>query len=144
MTRKPKPELDPAIRSHYESGIETDRLLKGTPRLEFHRTKQIISRHIVSKHARVLDIGGGPGVYARWLSEIGYEVHLVDPVPLHVGKAREADRRSKLPLASISLGDARKLGFPDGYADAVLMLGPLYHLVEKHDREKALSEPFVC
>lgn len=142
MTKKPKWELDPTIRAHYESGVETGRLLKGTPRLEFHRTKQIISRHIMSKPGRVLDIGGGPGVYARWLAEIGYEVHLVDPVPLHVGQAREADRRSKLPLASISLGDARKLEFPDGYADAVLMLGPLYHVVEKHDRENALSEAF--
>ncbi len=138
--RKSKPKLDSAIKAHYESGVETDRLLKGTSRLEFYRTKQIISRYLPPKPARVLDIGGGPGFYARWLAEMGHEVHLVDPIPLHVKQTREAEGQSTQRLASISQGDARALDFADGYADAILMLGPLYHLVEKKDREKALFE----
>ncbi len=140
MVRKSKPELDSAIRAHYESGVETDRPLKGTSRLEFYRTKQIISRYLPSEPARILDIGGGPGFYSRWLAEMGYEVHLVDPVLLHVKQAREAEGQSTRRLASISHGDARALDFVDSYADAILMLGPLYHLVERKDREKALFE----
>ncbi len=31
----------------------------------------------------ILDVGGGPGVYACWLAKQGYEVHLVDATPLH-------------------------------------------------------------
>jgi len=140
MARKSRLELDSAIRAHYESGVETDRLLMGTSRLEFYRTKQIISRYLPSKPGKILDIGGGPGFYARWLAGMGFEVHLVDPIPLHVKQAREADAQSTRPLARISQGDARTLDFPDGYLDAVLMLGPLYHLVEKKDRERALFE----
>src|SRR5207247_6861379 len=43
-------------------------------------------------------------------------------------------------LASINLGDARRLDFDDGYADIVLLFGPLYHLVRKKERLKALAE----
>jgi 2-polyprenyl-3-methyl-5-hydroxy-6-metoxy-1,4-benzoquinol methylase len=35
----------------------------------------------------VLDVGGGPGTYAVPLAEGGYQVHLVDPLPLHVRQA---------------------------------------------------------
>ena len=41
---------------------------------------------------------------------------------------------------SATLGDARKLAFPDRSADAVLLLGPLYHLTERADRLAALRE----
>ena len=43
-------------------------------------------------------------------------------------------------LASISVGDARATRFGDESFDVVLMFGPLYHLVEKRDRAKALME----
>ena len=43
-------------------------------------------------------------------------------------------------MASITLGDARNLDFEDRIADIVLMFGPLYHLVKKKERLKALSE----
>ena len=45
-------------------------------------------------------------------------------------------------MASISLGDARNLDFEDGIADAVLLFGPLYHLVERKERLEALSEAY--
>jgi ubiquinone/menaquinone biosynthesis C-methylase UbiE len=40
----------------------------------------------------------------------------------------------------IQVGDARSLNFEDGSADVVLMFGPLYHLVRKEERHRALSE----
>src|SRR6185295_15870885 len=45
-------------------------------------------------------------------------------------------------LASAAVGDARRLEAADNTADAVLLLGPLYHLTEREDRVKALSEAF--
>ena len=47
---------------------------------------------------------------------------------------------SGIALASVVRGDARHLDITSGSADAVLMLGPLYHLVERADRAKALHE----
>jgi ubiquinone/menaquinone biosynthesis C-methylase UbiE len=83
----------------------------------------------------VLDIGGGTGVYARWLAGLDYQVHLIDLVPEHVTAAR-----SQSPELTAAVGDARHLDDPDNSADAVLLLGPLYHLLQHHDRITALRE----
>jgi SAM-dependent methyltransferase len=80
-------------------------------------------------------------VHALWLAAQGYEVHLIDPVPLHVEQATRASQElGEHPLASVSLGDARQLEWPVASADGVLLLGPLYHLIERADRIQALSE----
>jgi ubiquinone/menaquinone biosynthesis C-methylase UbiE len=71
---------------------------------------------------------------------MGHSVHLVVILPLHIRQAHELERRSKHSLASIRLGDARSLDFTDKSADIVLLFGPLYHLVRKNERLKALAE----
>jgi ubiquinone/menaquinone biosynthesis C-methylase UbiE len=88
----------------------------------------------------VLDVGGAAGAYALWLAARGYEVHLIDPVALHVEQAVRASAASEQALASASVGDARALAREDASADAVLLLGPLYHLIEREDRLRALRE----
>jgi ubiquinone/menaquinone biosynthesis C-methylase UbiE len=72
---------------------------------------------------------------------MGYHVHLIDAMPLHVEQARRAgETQPHHPLASAEVGDARRLEFPDQGADAALLLGPLYHLTEREDRVAALAE----
>ena len=89
----------------------------------------------------MLDVGGGAGAYACWLASQGYEVHLIDPVPSHVDQARAASaKQSQHPLASAAVGDARNLQHGDHTAEAVLLLGPLYHLTRRNDRLAALRE----
>lgn len=130
-------QLRPDILAHYELGLEDGRLSSrtGTGRLEFLRTKDILGRTLPAPPARVLDIGGASGVYAGWLSRAGYRVELIDPVPLHVEQA------SQRPGVSARLGDARDLhDVADASIDAVLLLGPLYHLQEPEDRLAALTE----
>jgi ubiquinone/menaquinone biosynthesis C-methylase UbiE len=126
------------FRDHYKQIREVDRLSVGPGQLEFARTKEIISRH-VGFACRILDVGGGPGVYATWLLEQGCDVDLVDPVPKHIEQATQAF--APLPShGTAQLGDARNLAFPDDTYDAVLLLGPLYHLTDRHDRISALKE----
>ena len=48
--------------------------------------------------------------------------------------------RPPRPLASCRVGDARSLNLPSETADAVLLLGPLYHLTDAADRARALRE----
>jgi ubiquinone/menaquinone biosynthesis C-methylase UbiE len=134
------PSLDASFRIHYNTGVEKDRLLGGTSNLEFERTKRILSRYLPRRPLSILDVGGGPGRYSLWLAEMGHSVHLVDVMPLHIRQARELDKESKNHLASIRLGDARALDFDDESVDIVLLFGPLYHLVRKNERLKALSE----
>jgi ubiquinone/menaquinone biosynthesis C-methylase UbiE len=108
--------------------------------LEKMRTQQIIQRYLPAPPALVLDIGGGSGVYSFWLSSLGYRVHLVEPVQYHLEEARRLAAQSDCPLETIAAGDARCLEYADNTFDLVLMLGPLYHLVDKNDRVEALKE----
>ena len=126
---------DDDIAHYYGQGEEQGRLA-GPFRLELARTQELLERYLPEPPAVVLDVGGGPGVYAAWLAERGYEVHLLDPIELHVRQAREASPR----IASAELGDARSLPQADGSVDVVLLLGPLYHLQERVDRLRALEE----
>jgi ubiquinone/menaquinone biosynthesis C-methylase UbiE len=134
-------EFDTEILGHYNLGFEQDRLVQSRGELERVRTQELLTRFLPSAPAIVLDVGGGAGVHALWLAAQGYEVHLIDPVPLHIEQATRASQESdERRLASITLGDARQLEWPDGTTDAVLLLGPLYHLIERADRIQALSE----
>ena len=109
--------------------------------MEFARTCELISRYLPTAPATVLDVGGGPGAYACWLARRGYCVHLVDAMPLHVEQALAASRRQPdFPLMGAAVGDARRLDRPDESADAVLLMGPLYHLTERSDRLAAWRE----
>jgi ubiquinone/menaquinone biosynthesis C-methylase UbiE len=133
--------LAPEIVAHYAEGREAGRLGLGHGLLEAERNRELMLRHLPPAPAAVLDVGGGPGAYACWLAALGHAVHLVDPMPLHVAQAREASARQLAhPLASVALGDARHLDVPDANLDAVLLMGPLYHLTERGDRLVALGE----
>jgi SAM-dependent methyltransferase len=133
--------FDQNILGHYTTGYEQDRLAEERGELERLRTQEIIARNLPLAPAVVLDVGGAAGVHALWLAGQGYEVHLIDPVPLHVEQASKASEvASEHPLASATVGDARKLDRADNRADVVLLLGPLYHLTDREDRVQALSE----
>ncbi|ELP65288.1 class I SAM-dependent methyltransferase [Streptomyces turgidiscabies] len=137
VTENASPEL-PAVReeilAYYARGDEDARIRQGSGRLEFWRTQDVLRRLLPEAPARVLDVGGGSGVHAEWLARDGYEVELVDPVPLHVEQA------GRQPGVTARLGDARALPADDASYDAVLLLGPLYHLPERPDRVRALEE----
>ena len=120
----------------YSEHSDDERLALGWGRLEFARTKEIVLRHLPDCRLTILDVGGGTGIYAEWLGELGHAAHLIDITPAHVAQARAARRR----LASAEVGDARHLTWPDASADAVLLLGPLYHLVQAAGRVRALAE----
>ena len=134
-------ELDPQIAKHYAQGVERDRLATWG-RLEAARTTELLKRYLPAAPATVLDVGGAEGAYALPLAAAGYLMYLVDPVEAHVEAARVASRRqSSAPLADTAAGDARDVsGFDDDSVDAVMMLGPLYHLVDRADRMRALRE----
>ena len=92
----------------------------------------------VAPGSRVADVGGGTGRYAEWAEGLGCEVELLDPVELHVERARARGLAAQV-------GDARSLPWGDASFDAVLLLGPLYHLGERADRLRALREAVrVC
>ena len=128
------------IEEHYLQGKESERLSSERGELERLRTQAILSRYLPPAPADIFDVGGAAGIHALPLAKQGYQVHLIDPVELHLEQARSYAAKSGVTLASITMGDARHLDIPAGSADAVLLLGPLYHLVEQADRAQALHE----
>jgi ubiquinone/menaquinone biosynthesis C-methylase UbiE len=142
MTHQPD-ETTHTVVSYYSGYNEQDRLSDGWGQVEFVRTQSILRRYLQRPPAVVLDIGGAAGRYACWLAQEGYQVHLVDPVPLHIQQAQAASAaQPETPIVSCRLGDARRLEFDAGQADAVLLMGPLYHLVQAPDRRRALREAY--
>ncbi len=128
-----------------------ERLYDGQPqreweRAERHRTEFAVTLRALDEHlppppARVLDCGGGPGRYAIELARRGYEVTLFDLSSECLHMAGEKAREAGVTLAAYEHGSAIDLSrFPDQSFDAVLMMGPLYHLLEEAERLRTLVE----
>lgn len=128
---------DERVLRHYVLNDEAGRLW-ATARGELtrRRTWDIFERFL-PESGRVADVGGGPGTHASHLAGLGYEVVLVDPVPNHIEQASAVATDAGF---SCHLGDARSLPLPDASFDAVLLMGPLYHLADAADRQLALRE----
>lgn len=125
----------------YNQVDEEGRLTTGSGPLELARTQEILTRYLPLPPAALGDVGGGAGVHALWLARKGYQVHLVDPVPKHIEQAKLASlNQPEYFLASAAVGDARTLDWEDSRMDALLCLGPLYHLTKREDRITALRE----
>jgi SAM-dependent methyltransferase len=127
-----------ALRAYYERGMERERLSDGRGELEFTRTTEIVLRRLPAAPAIVADIGGGPGRYALWLASLGYRVEHRDLMPLHVEQLTA--EAAGVPGIHTAVGDVRDIDLPDASVDAVLLLGPLYHLTDRAERVGALRE----
>jgi ubiquinone/menaquinone biosynthesis C-methylase UbiE len=142
MNEAPRSTFPEEIARYYREVAEEGRLAAGPSQLEFARTKEVVLRHLPPPHATILDVGGAAGAYALWLAERGYHVHLIDPVPRLVAEARRRSEASPHQIRTCRVGDARELPFDEGVADAVLLLGPLYHLTDAAERLRALREAY--
>ena len=121
---------------------EWNRLIHPTDgHLEFTVHKAWIGRYLPSAPARVLDIGGGPGRYSIWLAEQGHRATLADLSPDLLEVARQKAAEANVKLEAIAEANAIDLSqFADGSFDAVLCLGPFYHLMFEDERAAASRE----
>ncbi|HEX2186140.1 MAG TPA: methyltransferase domain-containing protein, partial [Chloroflexota bacterium] len=115
-------------------------------RLDRHRTELAVTRAVLRDHlppppAAILDAGGGPGRYALALAQDGYRVTLLDLSPVALELARRRAAELGVELAAVREGNATDLGpFPAATFEAVLLLGPLYHLLGQQERAQAVQE----
>jgi SAM-dependent methyltransferase len=133
-------EIDRRVMSRYESSDEDARLWQpGRGDLIRLRSWDIFDRFL-PRSGRVLDVGGGPGTHAAHLAANGYDVTLVDPVPRHVERASQRAQARNGGCFDVCLGVAADLPAGEESIDVVLLMGPLYHLVEQVDRLAALAD----
>ena len=110
-------------------------------RTEFAVSLRTILVHLPKAPARILDIGGGPGHYAIALSKLGYAVTLLDLSHENLAFARVQAASAGVVLADIVHGNALDLSrFADDSFDGVLLMGPLYHLLELALRTRCATE----
>ncbi len=135
--------IEPAIRALYASHPEREWLRMERHRSEFAVTLRALQEHLPQPPARVLDCGSGPGRYAIALAEQGYDVTLFDLSPDQLSIARARSAEAGVTLSGFDLGTATDLSrYPDESFDAVLLMGPLYHLLEAEARTTALAEAY--
>jgi len=110
-------------------------------RLEWGGTVERLDAHLPDT-GRVLDVGGGPGRYAVWLADRGYDVVLVDPSEGQRELAREkVAEQGHGERVTVRAGDVRDLAFDRNGFDATLCLGgPLSHLLDADERAAAARE----
>jgi SAM-dependent methyltransferase len=134
-----------AVRAYYASFGEREWARLDNPSdgaLEFAVTCHTLVTYLPSG-ARVLDIGGGPGRYTIWLAQRGHRVVLADLCPdlLSLARAKIDQAGVGAMVEEVVQADARDLSrWADGSFDAVLSLGPFYHLPDPGDRRRAAAE----
>ncbi|MBO4732533.1 MAG: methyltransferase domain-containing protein [Spirochaetaceae bacterium] len=139
------------IRNYYKNFDEKNRLKNdASGRLEFLMTMSVLEKHLPSAGGTnngagavtVLDIGGGAGAYAFPLAERGYKVTLADLSEelISQAKAQKAAENAR-NIVSCDIANATNLSiYKDNQFDVVLLLGPLYHLLEESERKLCVSE----
>ncbi len=129
-------DVTPIIQAYYDSYVEEEwQRIHNKP--EFLITCRYLKRHICPGDT-VLDIGGGPGRYSLWLAQMGCQVTLLDLSSENVRFAKEMAKEQNLKLSAFA-GDARQAHkIVGGQFDHVLLMGPLYHLLEEDDRALAV------
>ncbi|MDX1428813.1 MAG: class I SAM-dependent methyltransferase [Rhodothermales bacterium] len=121
---------------------EHDRLAQH--QLEFDITLRFLEGYLPPEGS-VLDIGAGTGRYSIELARRGYSVTAVDLSPGLIDRARaEVGAAGLSSRVDCFVADARDLSVvPGAEFDAVLMMGPLYHLIEESDRRLALRQAYA-
>jgi S-adenosylmethionine-dependent methyltransferase len=129
------------VESYYDDSAEREWARLERHRTEFAVTLRALGDHLPAAPATVLDIGGGPGRYSIALAQMGYAVTLLDLSSRTLEFARGKAAEAGAELAGYVHGDALDLStVPDESYDAVLLMGPLYHLLEEDDRRRAVRE----
>jgi S-adenosylmethionine-dependent methyltransferase len=129
------------IEALYDQGVEDEDSRLGRHQLEYDVTWRYMTRYLPPAGS-ILEIGAGTGRYTLALCRRGYSVTAVDLSAALLERcqrrlaAEGMDRQARLIVA-----DGRDLNAVPGSAfDAVMLMGPLYHLVLEEDRRQALRQ----
>lgn len=127
------------VRDYYRLFDEGSRLDTSEGVIEFRRTLDVLKEHLAPR-SRILDLGGGLGRYALELIQWGHRVVLADISPDLLESARRTFAASELQAGIESIDEVNAVDlsrYEDNSFDAVLALGPFYHLIVEDERERA-------
>ena len=127
------------INGFYDGYVEDTRLSRSRHgQLEYLTTMKYIHQ-VIPEKASIIEVGAGTGRYSVALAKEGHDV-----TALELAKSNfERLRQNSKGLENITSyqGDALDLSrFQDNTFDLTLVLGPMYHLYDEGDQQKALDE----
>lgn len=127
------------VKSIYENCCEDERLERSQHgQLEYLTTMTYIHKYLRYGH-KILEIGAGTGRYSIALARERYDVTAVELVKHNLDILR-SNGAGLVNLDSMQ-GDALDLSMlSDDTFDMTLILGPLYHLYDSADYNKAIDE----
>ncbi|MHC4984982.1 MAG: class I SAM-dependent methyltransferase [Planctomycetota bacterium] len=130
------------IQNYYGEFDEWGRLDTPDGQIVLERMSALLARFL-QPGGRILDLASGPGRYAIELARNGHRVALGDLCPRLLQIAREKIEEAGVAnmIDSIDEINAIDLGiYPDEGFDAVLAMGPFYHLGSEDERGQAARE----
>ena len=126
------------LEDYYNSYEEESRLSSRYGNVEYATNMKYIFDH-VGKHGKILDVGAGTGRYSISLARKGYFVNAIELVEHNIDIFRS--KLTENDNIVVEQGNALDLSrFQNESFDAVLLLGPMYHLYREEDKVKALNE----
>ena len=131
---------DKIIKDFYKNiAVEDERLTKDkTHQIEFITTTTYIDKYL-KKGDKILEVGAATGAYSLHYARQGYEVEAIE-----LSESNLAILNSKItPELNIKAhqGNAIDLSmYEDNTFDITLVLGPLYHVFKKEERQRVIDE----
>jgi S-adenosylmethionine-dependent methyltransferase len=128
------------IENYYNRGVQNEWTRMDRRPIEFELTKLHIESLLIPK-SRIADVGSGPGRYAIHFAKRGHKLSIVDLSKMNIERAKMEAVAQGVTFENCFHLSATKLnGLATETYDAVLCLGPLYHLTSERDRCKAINE----
>jgi SAM-dependent methyltransferase len=129
------------IAAYYNNDPERERSRLERHQLEHDLTLRYLNQYLPAR-ACILEIGAATGRYTLELAKQGHRITALDlsAANIEICKERLVEERLQENV-QLAVADARDLSeVTEGEFDAVLLMGPLYHLIEETDRKMALKE----
>ena len=129
------------VEKFYDSVTEREWQRLVRMRLQYDIAMRMFADYLPEPKVEIADIGGGVGRYAIDLTKQGHKVTLVDLSSEALGFAKGKAQEAGVTLFRILKADARDLSkLQDASFDAVLLMGPIYHLLSHNERLQAVRE----
>lgn len=122
---------------YYNKFNEDKRLNTRHGQIEYITSMKYIHEYLKNiKNPQIIDIGAGTGKYSIALKEEGHDVTAVELVKHNLRVIEAKNKNIKTILANaINLNKIK-----DNTYDLTLLFGPMYHLIKKEEKIKALNE----
>lgn len=123
--------------NYYNKFNEDKRLNSRHGIVEFTTSIKYIEKYLNKmNNPKIIDIGAGTGKYSVYLHNKGYDVTAVELVKHNLKEIEKKNKDIKTYLLNAT--DLKKIN--DNTYDLVILFGPLYHLITKEEKIRAINE----